>query len=191
MAATNTNIPYFQSNQNVTTSQGNMTPYFTNKLNNIIGNIQYQLTQIESVFTALNTTNGNVASLQESLDQFVEDIKTFTTDMEYIKNYSSYATGLSITASLLEIKVSSHTRYFFDGTSKSYPSTSWSLPSTDTTYYIYMDASDGTYHHSTDINDCIQTGTNFSIGKVTTPAALSTDTNTGYPSLALGQSFGG
>lgn len=187
--ATNTVIPYFQSNQNITTPQGNMIPIFANKMNNIIGNLQYQLTQIENVFTELNTTNGDVADLQTSLNNFVEDIKTFTTDMEYIKNYTSYTKGITITASITEISVSAHTRYFFDGTTKDYPSTTWSLPSTDTQYYIYMDASDGTYHHSTDINDCIQTGTNFSIGTVTTPAALSTTTNTGSSAKALGQMF--
>ena len=185
------NVNYFQSNQNVTTPAGNMVPSFTNKLNTIISNLQYQLNQIEAVFTELASTNGNITTLQESLAQFVDDIKNFQTDITYLTNYTSYTTGLSISASITEISVSSHTRHFMDGTTKSYPSTSWALPSTSTTYYIYMDASDGTYHHSTDINDCIQTGTNFSIGKVTTPAALSTTTNTGYPALALGQIFGG
>ena len=184
------NVNYFQSNQNVTTPSGNMVPSFTNKLNTIISNLQYQLNQIEAVFTELASTNGTITSLQESLAQFVDDIKNFQTDITYLSNYTSYTTGVSITCDILQtITLSGFTQHFFDGTSKTYSGTTWDLQSADTQYFIWMDSSSGTFHHSTDINDMIQTGTKVPLGQITTPKIAATSGTTGSSVAYLGQTF--
>ena len=185
----NVNVPYFQANQLVTDGTGRTTPQFTISLNNVIANLQNQLTQIEQLFADITGATANINDLEQSLKDFQELIKTFQTDMVYLKGFSSYTTGLSITCDLNQtISVNQHSRHFFDGTTVVYNGTTWINQDPNTTYYIFMDT-DGTYHHSTNIDDMVQSGTRYCLGRITTPTSTAKTGTVGDPSRTLGQLF--
>lgn len=191
MATVYNNTPYFQSNQNVTNTGGNMTPQFANKLNNIISNLQYQLTQIETMFTEIGSTNGNVTSLQEALANAASSINEITNSLAYMDSALSYTNmgEMVLAADSSSIAWNTHTRSFpITGRVVTLNGGSIQGLAQKTTYYVYVD-NETNVGVTGDINAVVNTATRYCMGKITTAGTDGTASVGPFFTLTLGQIF--